>query len=51
MDWAPILAYVRGTVDHDLLVRNEYLADNMGRGSGQFLPSERCVQLRWCNKA
>jgi putative transposase len=26
MDWARILAYVTGTVDQDLLVRNEYLA-------------------------
>ena len=26
MDWARILAYVTGTVDHELLGRNEYLA-------------------------
>jgi|GEM_PF-945942 len=26
MDWAPILAYVAGTVDQELLARNEYLA-------------------------
>jgi hypothetical protein len=26
MDWAPILAYVTGTVDQELLARNEYLA-------------------------
>src|SRR3979490_2028122 len=26
MDWARILAYVTGTVDQELLVRNEYLA-------------------------
>src|SRR6202048_4548285 len=26
MDWARILAYVTGTVDHELLARNEYLA-------------------------
>ena len=26
MDWARILAYVTGTVDQDLLARNEYLA-------------------------
>jgi hypothetical protein len=26
MDWARILAYVTGTVDQDLPVRNEYLA-------------------------
>lgn len=26
MDWARILAYVNGTVDQELLERNEYLA-------------------------
>jgi hypothetical protein len=26
MDWARILAYVTGTVDQELLARNEYLA-------------------------
>lgn len=26
MEWARILAYVTGTVDQELLVRNEYLA-------------------------
>ena len=26
MDWARILAYVTGTVDQELLTRNEYLA-------------------------
>ena len=26
MDWARMLAYVTGTVDQGLLVRNEYLA-------------------------
>jgi putative transposase len=26
MDWAHILAYVTGTVDQELLARNEYLA-------------------------
>ena len=26
MDWARILAYVTGTVDQELLLRNEYLA-------------------------
>ena len=25
-DWARVLAYVTGTVDHELLARNEYLA-------------------------
>jgi putative transposase len=26
MIWARILAYITGTVDHELLLRNEYLA-------------------------
>jgi hypothetical protein len=26
MDWARILAYTTGTVDQELLLRNEYLA-------------------------
>jgi len=26
MDWARILAYIAGTVDQELLLRNEYLA-------------------------
>jgi hypothetical protein len=26
MDWARMLAYVTGTVDQELLLRNEYLA-------------------------
>ena len=26
MEWARILAYITGTVDQDLLLRNEYLA-------------------------
>ena len=26
MDWARILAYITGTVDQELLARNEYLA-------------------------
>jgi putative transposase len=30
MDWARILAYVTGTVDQELLARNEYLAAENG---------------------
>jgi hypothetical protein len=30
MDWACILAYVTGTVDQDLLARNEYFAAENG---------------------
>ncbi len=26
MDWARMLAYITGTVDQELLLRNEYLA-------------------------
>jgi putative transposase len=26
MEWARILSYITGTVDQDLLLRNEYLA-------------------------
>jgi hypothetical protein len=32
MDWARILAYVTGTVDQDLLARNEYLATENPKG-------------------
>jgi putative transposase len=35
MDWARILAYVTGTVDQELLARNEYLAiENRGLSQG-----------------
>ena len=30
MDWARMLAYVTGTVDQELLARNEYLAAEIG---------------------
>jgi hypothetical protein len=34
MDWARILAYVTGTVDQELLARNEYLtAERAGAGN------------------
>ena len=43
MDWARILAYVMGTVDQELLARNEYLAAGPVRqtssGHGIYLPS------------
>jgi putative transposase len=33
MDWARMLAYVTGTVDQELLARNEYsTAENVQRG-------------------
>ena len=33
MEWARILAYISGTVDRELLLRNEYLAaENRNRG-------------------
>ena len=30
MEWARILAFITGTVDQELLLRNEYLAAEMG---------------------
>jgi len=30
MDWVRILAYISGTVDHELLLRNEYLVAENG---------------------
>ena len=29
MEWARILAYITGTVDQELLLRNEYLASHL----------------------
>ena len=37
MDWARILAYVTGTVDQELLGRNEYLAAGNHQGKGNIL--------------
>ena len=37
MDWARILAYVMGTVDQELLGRNEYLAAGNHQGKGNVL--------------
>ena len=37
MDWARILAYVTGTVDQELLGRNEYLAAGNHQGKGNVL--------------
>jgi hypothetical protein len=34
MDWARVLAYVTGTVDQELLARNEYLAAENGIRDG-----------------
>jgi transposase len=41
MDWARILAYVTGTVDQDLLVRNEYLA-----AENRIMKAQLTVRLR-----
>ena len=38
MEWARILAYVTGTVDQELLARNEYLARREPHSEG---PTER----------
>ncbi len=39
MNWARLLAYITGTVDQELLLRNEYLATEnrilRAQGSGQ----------------
>ena len=37
MDWARILAYVTGTVDQEVLARNEYLAAGNHQGKGNIL--------------
>ena len=44
MDWARILAYVTGTVDQELLGRNEHLAaeNRIMKGEG---PVERAAEL------
>jgi len=36
MDWARILAYITGTVDQELLLRNEYLAAENRSHKPQF---------------
>ena len=33
MEWTRILAYITGTVDHELLLRNEYLAAAINRAT------------------
>jgi hypothetical protein len=37
MDWACILAYITGTVDQELLLRNEYLATERGRDRAPYV--------------
>jgi putative transposase len=55
MDWARILAYVTGTVDQELLARNEYLAAENGilkaqlKGRLKLSDAER-ASLAWCRK-
>ncbi len=59
MDWARVLAYITGTVDQELLLRNEYLAtenrmlfdaerNHQGRGNVLLLPSPATNSNR-CN--
>jgi hypothetical protein len=46
MEWARILAYITGTVDQELLLRNEYLAAENGILKAQLKgrpPSERSL--------
>ena len=39
MNWARMLAYITGTVDQELLVRNEYLAaENPTRSASPGIP-------------
>ena len=49
MDWKPLLAYIPGTVDQALLVRNEYLVtENRTHSiafSGNLLCSITCRTL------
>jgi hypothetical protein len=40
MDWTRILAYVTGTVDQELLARNEYLAAENRILGGQLLAAD-----------
>jgi len=35
MEWARLLAYITGTVDQELLLRNEYLAAENPPGVGE----------------
>src|SRR4030081_1503344 len=49
MDWARILAYVTGTVDQELLARNEYLAAEnriMSQVQGRCREGEHGRQIR-----
>jgi hypothetical protein len=50
MEWARILAYITGTVDQDLLLRNEYLAAENRILKGYHpgvVPKAHCTQVRW----
>jgi hypothetical protein len=51
MDWKHLLAYITGTVEQELLLRNEYLAtenrilhkrNHQGKGNVLLFPSSRC---------
>jgi hypothetical protein len=44
MDWARILAYITGTVDQGLLLRNEYLA-----AENRILKAQLKTRLRLTN--
>jgi hypothetical protein len=43
MEWARLLAYITGTVDQELLLRNEYLAAESP--SGHFTWQRRTLQF------
>jgi hypothetical protein len=47
MDWARILAYVTGTVDQELLARNEYLAaEKLSDAEAQIAPAQGSAASR-----
>jgi hypothetical protein len=48
MEWARILAYITGTVDQELLLRNEYLAaeNRILRGQLKLAGKSRAMPVR-----
>jgi hypothetical protein len=45
MEWTRILAYITGTVDQELLLRNEYLAAENGILKAQLTPERSHANL------
>ncbi len=46
MEWARILAYITGTVDQELLLRNEYLATSISRVVALRWPGSRHIPIK-----